>query len=550
MITFDRVSLTYSGAAQSALRNVSLHIPEGEMTLVIGPTGSGKSTLLGAINGLVPHFTGGTLTGSVTIDGRNTATNAPRDLADLVGVVPQDPMSSFVTDTVEEELAYTMESLGLPPAVMRQRVEEVIDLLALNHLRGRALITLSGGERQRVAVGAVLTAHPRVLVLDEPTSALDPGAAEEVLAALQRLVHDLGLTVVLAEHRLERVLEFADSVILVPGLGEEIVMSHPAEIMEIAPLAPAVVRLGRWAGWVPLPLSVRDARRQAAPLRRRIHDHVRSIDESVMPDSATAAANPIVRVDRVDVAHGPTPAVRGVSVQARPGEVIALMGRNGAGKSTLLRAIAGAKSPQRGTITVDGKTPADLHGAALIRCIGMVPQDPMDLLTFDRVDKECRQADRDAGLPSGRTAAVLSVLAAEIRPDQHPRDLSEGQRLAVALAVVLAGVPKVLILDEPTRGLDYPMKTRLATHLRVLAAAGHTIFIATHDVELAADVAERVIVMAEGVVVADGPVAQVVLASPVFAPQVAKVLSSPQLQLMSDDLPLTPESVEQLLGAR
>ena len=551
MIIFDRVTITYPGATQPALSDVSLHIPEGEMSLVIGPTGSGKSTLLGAMNGLVPHFTGGTLSGSVVVAGRDTAMHPPRDLADVVGVVRQDPMASFVTDTVEEELAYTMESLGIPPATMRQRVEETLDLLALEHLRDRALLTLSAGERQRVAIGAVLTAHPRLLVLDEPTSALDPAAAEEVLAALQRLVHDLGMTVVLAEHRLERVLEFADSVILLPGGGRSIRMGSPADIMRDSPIAPAVIRLGRAQGWQPLPLSVRDARRQAGALRQCVIDRA----QHQVPQETQAQTSPAVPADltvdvvKMTVGYSETPVLRDIDLTVRRGEVVAIMGRNGAGKSTLLRSLAGIHRPQRGSITVSGLDPAQLRGPALTTSIGMVPQDPMDILTFDRVDKDCAQADLDTPATAGRAAALLSLLAPEIEPHQHPRDLSEGQRLALALAVVMSGVPHVVLLDEPTRGLDYAMKARLADQLRDMAAAGHSVLLATHDVELTAEVADRVIVLAQGSIVADGPVAQVVLASPVFAPTVAKVLQSPQLRDLPGFLPMTPESLSQLVGS-
>jgi energy-coupling factor transport system ATP-binding protein len=184
VIEFEQVTVTYPDAHRPVLDRVDLHVPEGELCLVVGRTGSGKSTLLKAVNGLVPHFTGGTLAGRVTVAGRDTRTHPPRELADVVGVVGQDPRSGFVTDTVEEELAYGMESLGLPGDVMRRRVEETLDLLGLHELRARPLEQLSGGQRQRVAIGSVLTTHPSVLVLDEPTSALDPPAAEEVLAAL------------------------------------------------------------------------------------------------------------------------------------------------------------------------------------------------------------------------------------------------------------------------------------------------------------------------------------------------------------------------------
>ncbi|PZF83768.1 energy-coupling factor ABC transporter ATP-binding protein, partial [Micromonospora endophytica] len=271
MIKFDRVTVRYAEAREPALREVCLRIPEGELCLVAGRTGAGKSTVLRAINGLVPHFTGGTLYGTVTVQGRDTRTHPPRDLADVVGVVGQDPLAGFVTDTVEEELAYGMEQLALPSAVMRKRVEETLDLLGIAELRDRPLRTLSGGQQQRVAIGAVLTSHPQVLVLDEPTSALDPTAAEDVLATVTRLVHDLGVTVVVAEHRLERVVQYADRLLYLPGDGT-VIDGEPAAVLADIDLVPPLVELGRAAGWTPLPLSVRDARRRAADLRQRLAD--------------------------------------------------------------------------------------------------------------------------------------------------------------------------------------------------------------------------------------------------------------------------------------
>ncbi|GGX17909.1 ABC transporter ATP-binding protein [Streptomyces noursei] len=523
MIRFEQVSVTYADAAGPAVQGVDLTVPEGELCLLVGPSGVGKSTLLNAVCGLVPHFTGGTLHGRVTVDGRDTRTHPPRELADVVGTVGQDPLAHFVTDTVEDELAYGMESLGLAPDVMRRRVEETLDLLGLADLRDRAIGTLSGGQMQRVAIGSVLTAHPKVLVLDEPTSALDPAAAEEVLAVLQRLVHDLGTTVLMAEHRLERVVQYADQVILLPGPGAAPVMGEPAGMMAASPVRPPVVELGRLAGWSPLPLSVRDARRKAAPLRERL-------SAAAVPSPGPAAvpaadAEPVATVTGLGVHRDRTPVLHGVGLTVRPGETVALMGRNGAGKSTLLRALVGMHQPSAGSVRVGGAVPHRTRPRDLLRRVGLVPQEPRDLLSADTVDAECAAADRDAGAPAGTCREVVARLLPGVRGAAHPRDLSEGQRLALALAVVLTARPPLLLLDEPTRGLDYAAKARLVEVVRGLAAEGQACVLATHDVELAAELAHRVVILADGEVVADGPTEDVVVSSPAFAPQVAKVLA-------------------------
>ncbi|MER5971302.1 ATP-binding cassette domain-containing protein [Streptomyces sp. NPDC002055] len=535
MIRFEQVSVAYDGAPGFALREVDFTVPEGELCLLVGPSGVGKSTLLGAVSGLVPHFTGGTLHGRVTVAGRDTRTHRPRELADVVGTVGQDPVAHFVTDTVEDELAYGMESLGLAPEVMRRRVEETLDLLGLADLRDRPLASLSGGQQQRVAIGSVLTPHPRVLILDEPTSALDPGAAEEVLAVLQRLVHDLGTTVLMAEHRLERVIQYADQVVLLPGPGEPVVTGAPADVMAVSPVHPPVVALGRLAGWSPLPLSVRGARRAAGPLRERL--------APLAPDTLTGPepAEPVVGTAGLSVRRGRTEALRQVSLSVRPGETVALMGRNGAGKSTLLGTLVGLHEPDAGSATVGGLTPHRTSPRELIRQVGLVPQEPRDLLYADTVAAECTAADEDAGAAHGTCRALVAGLLPGVPDDTHPRDLSEGQRLALALSIVLTARPRLVLLDEPTRGLDYAAKARLVEILRGLAADGHAIVMATHDVELAAELAHRVVILADGEVVADGPTPEVVVSSPAFAPQVAKILT-PQRWL-------TVSQVREALGA-
>ncbi|MGW3183937.1 ABC transporter ATP-binding protein [Kitasatospora sp. NPDC001119] len=526
MIRFDRVGVVYDGESTPVLRDVDLHIPEGELCLVVGRTGVGKSTLLGAVNGLVPHFTGGTLRGRVTVDGRDTAHHPPRELADVVGVVGQDPLAGFTTDTVEEELAYVMEQLAIPSETMRKRVEETLDLLGLADLRHRALYELSGGQQQRVAIGSVLTAHPRVLVLDEPTSALDPTAAEEVLAAITRLVHDLGVTVLLAEHRLERVVQYADRVAYLPGDGT-VVHGPPAEVFRDTAIAPPVVDLGRLAGWRPLPLSVRDARRAAAPLRERLTDL-----PVPPPRRAAVAGEPVLEATGVVVRYGPVAAVRDVRLELRAGEVTALMGRNGSGKSSLLWALQGSGPRQGGSVKVTGAgggpaaDPKRLPAARARQLVGLVPQTPTDLLYLETVAQELAQSDLEADGVGGPTARqVLDRLAPGIPDGTHPRDLSEGQKLALVLAIQLAAAPRVVLLDEPTRGLDYQAKEALTGIVDALAAEGRTVVVSTHDVEFVASAADRVVVMAEGEIVADGPTAEVIVASPTFAPQTAKILA-------------------------
>ncbi|MGW1297830.1 ABC transporter ATP-binding protein [Streptomyces sp. NPDC002533] len=538
MITFDQVSVVYDGADEPVLRDVNLSVDEGELCLVVGHTGVGKSTLLGAVNGLVPHFTGGTLYGTVTVDGRDTAGHPPRELADVVGVVGQDPLDGFVTDTVEEELAYAMEQLAIPPTVMRKRVEETLDLLGLADLRHRALHELSGGQQQRVAIGSVLTAHPRVLVLDEPTSALDPTAAEEVLAAVTRLVHDLGVTVLLAEHRLERVVQYADRVIHLPGNGR-VVSGPPPEIFTTSSIAPPIVELGRAAGWSPLPLSVRDARRAARPLRTTLEGATPPPVRAV-PDAPGAT---LLGARGITVAYRGVPAVREVDLDLRAGEVTALMGRNGSGKSSLLWALQGSGPRTSGTVRAaraepgaadrdrDGD-PKKLSAAEARRLVGLVPQTPTDLLYLESVKQELDQADVESGTGNGTSGAtgpsaraILDRLAPGIDGATHPRDLSEGQKLALVLAIQLAAAPRVLLLDEPTRGLDYRAKTQLIAMVDELAAEGRSVVVSTHDVEFAARAADRVVVLAEGDIVADGPTTEVIVASPVFAPQVAKILA-------------------------
>lgn len=519
MIVFSGVSLIYPTSTKTILEDLSFTVSEGELVLVMGSTGSGKSSLLRLINGLVPHHTGGILAGDISVNGISTREVKPGGLAHLVGIVGQNPLNGLVTDIVEEELAFGMETLNLPPDLMRKRVEEVLDLLSLAHLRGRSIATLSGGEQQRVAIGSALVMHPKILVLDEPTSALDPIAAEEVLSIIQRLVHDLGLTVIISEHKLERVIQFADRIIHIKGDGQTLI-GTPQEVLKSSDIAPPIVELARALNLADISLSVRDMRRSTERLRKELEQL-----EIPTPPTSTPFSIETVTVSKISLSYGAAPALRDISLNIGAGEIVAIMGRNGAGKSSLLRAIAGIRKVNHGDVSVCGTNPLDLHGVERTRTIGFVPQEPSDLLYGQSVAAECKAADRDNKIAEGETFALLQVLVPGISGKTHPRDLSEGQRLALALSVVLSAKPRVLILDEPTRGLDYAAKSALAASLRESAARGCTILVATHDVELVADLATRTIFVADGDVVADGTTVDVLLSSPAFAPQVAKIMS-------------------------
>ena len=519
MIAFTGVSLIYPTSTRTILEELTFTVAEGELVLVMGSTGSGKSSLLRLVNGLVPHHTGGILAGDISINGISTREVKPGGLAHLVGIVGQNPLNGFVTDIVEEELAFGMEALNIAPAVMRKRVEEVLDLLSLAHLRGRSIATLSGGEQQRVAIGSALVMHPKILVLDEPTSALDPIAAEEVLSIVHRLVHDLGLTVIISEHKLERVIQFADRIIHIKGDGRTLI-GTPQEVLKFSDIAPPIIELARALNLPDISLSVRDMRRVTENLRGEL-----SKIKIPLALKETSASPEVVIIDKASHSYGTAPALREISLAMNAGEIVAIMGRNGAGKSSLLRSIAGVLKVNHGEITVCGINPLNLHGNSRTKTIGFIPQEPSDLLYGQSVLTECRAADKDNKINEGETFALLEKLVPGISGQTHPRDLSEGQRLALALSVVLSAQPKVLILDEPTRGLDYAAKNSLIATLREFASAGCTILVATHDVELVAELATRTIFIADGDVVADGPTIDVLLSSPSFAPQVAKIMS-------------------------
>lgn len=512
-ITYRDVRFGYPDGPD-ALRGVDLTVPTGDVVLVVGPSGSGKSTLLRAANGLVPHASGGRFAGSVVTFGRDTRTHAPRALADVIGFVAQDPEAQFVVDRVEHDVAFVLENLGLSDVTMRRRVEEALDALGIAHLRGRSPSSVSGGERQRAAIAGVLAAAPAAIVCDEPTSQLDPQGADDVLAALVRLNADLGTTVLLAEHRLERAAAIAHHAVLVDD-GRVVGTGRPGPLLADYPGAPSVTRLGRLLGWDPPPLTVREARARAAdptglPVPARVDGD--PLGAAHPGDDGSPAPGPsLVRAEGLRVERGGRTVLHGIDLDVRAGEVVALFGRNGAGKTTLLRALAGLDAPARGSVTATV-------------AVGCVPQDPNTLLFAPTVRREVAETLRLLRRPDpGAVDRWLDALGLTALADRHPRSLSGGERQRVAIAAVAVGGAPVLLLDEPTRGMDAASREALHDAVVAHARTGGAVVLATHDVELAARCATSVVVLGDGDVVASGP-ARTVLAGSLFAPQVLRVL--------------------------
>lgn len=523
VIEFERFSYRYPGAAAPSVRDVDLRISGGEFVVLAGRSAAGKSTLLRAACGLIPHFHGGEAAGAATVCGHDLRDHGPAELQGAVGLVSQDPESQVVAATVRGELELPLEIAGEPAASRARAVEEASLALGIEHLLHRATQTLSGGELQRVALAAALVGRPRVVLLDEPTSQLDPVSGDELIGLLRRLNEEWGTTIVLAEHRLERCLAAADRVVAMAE-GRVAFDGEPGAYLEWAldsdsALATPLARLFDGAGMRPAPTSVKDARTRLASdgwLRKSPH----TAEISNHPGKALVVKRLWVELDHGD---GPREVIRDLSLRIEAGEIVALMGRNGAGKSTLLRSIAGLTAAWR------GKAEAPAGWA-------MVPQAPGDLLVRERVGDE---------LPGAVGERALAAVGLSGALDADPRDLSGGERQRLALAIAMAGraesgLPGLICLDEPTRGMDTARKHELAVRLRELAAGGPAVLVATHDVEFAATLAERVVLMGEGEVLADGPAEEILSGGWYFATEVARALGAGG--------PITPEQGAAMLG--
>jgi energy-coupling factor transporter ATP-binding protein EcfA2 len=530
---------THTGAnAALVLREVSLMLEPGEFALLAGRSACGKTTLLRAACGLVPHFHGGEIEGSVQVAGLDAIASGPGELAAAVGYVAQDPETQIVSTTVAAEIELPLEMRGDPQASRARAVEEVALALAIPHLLKRTVDTLSGGELQRVALAAALVTRPKLVLLDEPTSQLDPVAGDELIWLLRRLNEEWGVSILLAEHRLERCLAAADRVIAMDS-GTIAFDGSPRDFLAWAQQADTALetpaaRLFSLAGIEPLPVGVRDARtilsdrneepgqgqRDGGPPAETCEPARPAPPPSAQrgfrtgdprPSALTTAAE--VRNLWVELRQGDEPrdVLKGIDLKIDRGERVALMGRNGAGKSTLLRTLAGLVEPVRGKTEVSGE-------------MALLTQSPGDYLVRERVGDE---------LPGDEGLAALRIVGLGHKIDSDPRDLSGGERQRLALAIALAGrmeggeMPGLVALDEPTRGMDRAHRQNLVELIEGFAGRGAGVVVATHDVEFASAFAERVVLMGDGVVIADGSAAEILSGGWYFATEVARILDLP-----------------------
>jgi energy-coupling factor transport system ATP-binding protein len=520
----------YPERAQPALEDVNLELAHGSFTVLAGRSASSKSTLLRAASGLVPHFHGGEAWGELTVGGLSVREHEPGDIAQVAGTVLQEPEAQLVMNSVGAEIALALEHRGAAPGAVARAVEEVALALGVEGLLERRLDTLSGGELQRVALAAALAHRPELLILDEPTSQLDPVAGDELIWLLRRLNEEWGTAVLMAEHRLERCLPAADRVVALDG-GRIVFNGAPGDFLDWAlendpALATPAASLFGKARLRPLPVSVkaaRDALGDAGLVPRGAG--VTPIEEgdadgrgwrARLRKRADAGPPPGLRVSGLwyEIADGPA-VLRDLELALRPGETVALMGRNGAGKSTLLRLAKGLIEPTRGRIERTGE-------------IALLMQNPGDYLVHEHVADEVGEHG-------------LALAGLRERTHAHPRDLSGGERQRLALEVVLDGVePAVICLDEPTRGMDRANKDALAARLHALARDGAAVVVATHDTEFVARFAQRVVLMGQGVVIADASTREVLSGGWQFATDTARILGE-------NAGALTPEQGAELL---
>jgi len=534
LIRIRDLTFHYGDASKPALQDVNLEVEDGEFVLVTGPSGCGKSSLCRCLNGLIPHFYGGKIAGGLEVQGLDVMKHTTKELATRVGMVFQDPENQLVAMDVEREIAFGLENLAFPKGVMAKRVEESLDTLGISGLRYRQVHELSGGEKQKVIIASVLALHPDILVLDEPTSELDPKSAEEVLSVVQRLNDELGITVILVEHRLDRVVHLVDRMIVLDE-GRMVADGNPRAVLsncDIASLGagvPPIVRIvqrlrGNGVNVDGIPLTVKEGRSMLKEVFREAGGRELSQVES-------AHGKPVIEIDKLwhTYPEGPT-ALKNVSLRICQGEFVAIMGRNASGKTTLVKHINGLLKPTKGKVRVTGIDTQRATIAELARKVGFIFQNPNDHIFADTVEEEIVFILKNLGFDGAEIAVrvdeTLEMFGLKEYRKQYPRSLSGGERQRVAVASVLVARPEVLILDEPTRGMEYRLKSELMRFLSGYIEKGNTVVLVTHDVETVAEYADRVILLSEGRVVVDGNKRDVLSRALFFSPQINRLVQA------------------------
>jgi len=528
LLEIQNLTYYYPGSAKPSLQNINLKIREGEFLLVVGGSGSGKSSLARLLAGLIPEFYGGILHGSVLFQGKELKGEKRRLLNSHVGIVFQDPEKQLVMTSVEAEVAFGLENLGLPREEMFRRIAEVMTFLNLAHLKKEFTAKLSGGEKQKVALAAVVAMHPRILVLDEPTSQLDPVAAGEFLDLVEYLNKEMGYTVILIEQRLERCFHLADRLVVMDQ-GQIICDRLPGEaarwqVEHNLPFIPPVARFFASLGNPVIPLTVRDGRRELKKYLSSSSTMVNQHQSPVLTPVREDRAPVVLEAKDIWYTYPEGQEVtKGISLQVAEGDFLVILGANAAGKSTLLKLLAGIIKPDRGSVKVFGQDTRKLSLPELGRQVGYLSQNPNDYLFQDTVEDELRFTLNNFQIPDdGRCEKILRRLNIYSMRKDNPRDLSGGERQRVALASVLVAGPRLLLLDEPTRGIDYRLKAELGGLLREIASSGGAVVMVTHDVEFAAEYAGRVVMVFDGMVACDGP-REVLGESLFYASQMARL---------------------------
>jgi len=556
VIALRDVCFTYRNASEPALRGVTLTVGRGEFVVVMGATGAGKSTLAKCLNCSIPQFHPGTLTGEIAVLGRSLAGATVSDLAGHVGLVSQDFDAQLFSTNVRQEVAFGMEQLGVARPIMQQRLIEALALVGLSGFEKRDPGTLSGGEKQRLAIAALLALEPAILVCDEPTTDLDPlgkAAIFEVLAALRRQ----GGTILLIEHETEAA-ELADRLVLMAD-GRIVADGAPATLLrDVARLEQLGVRpldldrIGTTCGWPDRPDIDEAARRLSAT--PQIPARIASI---ASPDGARRAANddsrenepPLLTAEGVEFTYpSGQRALAGVSLTIRPGECLALIGQNGSGKTTLAKCLNGLLRPQRGAIRLRGVDLAAMRLDSVAADVGYVFQNPDHQIFADSVGEEVAFALRNFGIDphaiAARTEVALAAVGLAGCESADPFLLGKGERQRLAVASFLALEPAVLILDEPTTGLDYPEQRRMMDLLARLHARGMTLIVITHTPWVVGHYAQRGVLLENGHIVFDGPMRELFAREELLERCHFRV---PDVTRLGHRLGFTPLTVDELL---